>query len=101
MGGFPDRQTNFPNLGYPVLRITAPQKCDASVFAVCQMPEFNGQHASVCFLILFAEDVAPDKVRRRSHGLDLEVKGFVNGAKRCIQVHPQFGSEGLAAEQAI
>ena len=33
MGGFPDRQlTNFPNLGYPVLRITALQKCDASAF---------------------------------------------------------------------
>ena len=47
LGGFPDRHlTSFPNLGYPVLRITAPQKCDASAFAVCQMPEFHGQHAS-------------------------------------------------------
>ena len=35
----------------------------------------------LCFLILFAEDVDPDKVLRRYHGLDLEVRGFVKGAQ--------------------
>jgi hypothetical protein len=79
MGGFPDRQTNFPNLGYPVLRITAPQKCDASAFFVkCQNSMGNTQ---AMFLILLAGDVDADKVLRRYRGLDLEVKGFVKGAK--------------------
>ena len=47
------------------------------------MPELHGQNAQVllCFLILFAEDVDPDKVLRRYHGLDLEVGGFVKGAQ--------------------
>ena len=35
----------------------------------------------LCFLILLAGYVDPDKVLRRYHGLDLEVKGFVEGAK--------------------
>ena len=35
----------------------------------------------LCFLILLAGDVDPDKALRRYHGLDLEVKGFVEGAK--------------------
>ena len=46
-GGFPDRHlTNFPNLGVS----SAAYYCSAEVwrigFAVCQMPEFHGQHAS-------------------------------------------------------
>ena len=47
------------------------------------MPELHGQNAQVllCFLILFAEDVDPDKVLRRYHGLDLEVGCFVKGAQ--------------------
>ena len=45
------------------------------------MPEFHGQHASACFLILFADDVDPDKELRRDHGLDFEVKSFVKGVK--------------------
>ena len=46
VGGVPGRElTNFPNAGGA--RITVPQKCGASFFAVCQMPEFNGQRASV------------------------------------------------------
>ena len=56
-----------------------------SQFVKCQ--NSTGSAQVLCFLILFAEDVAPDKVRRRSHGLDLEVKGFVNGVKsafKCI-----------------
>ena len=100
VGGVPGRElTNFPNAG------GAAYYCFAEVWRIvfrsfkCQ--NSTGSAQVLCFLILFAEDVAPDKVRRRSHGLDLEVKGFVNGVKRCIQVHPQFGSEGLAAEQAI
>ena len=35
----------------------------------------------LCFLIIFVEDVDPDKVLRLYHGLDLEVKGFVKGVK--------------------
>jgi hypothetical protein len=81
-----------------VLRITVPQKqkCDASVFAVCQMPEFPWATRKLCFLILCAEDVDPDKGLRRHHGLgiDLEVRGFVKGAPRCFQVLPQFGMRG-------
>ena len=64
-----------------MLRITVHQKRDASVFEVWQMPEFHGQHASACFLILFADDVDPDKELRRYHGLDFEVKSFVKGVK--------------------
>ena len=40
-----------------------------------------GNTQVLCFLILFAEDVDPDKVLRRYHGLDLEVRGFVKGAQ--------------------
>jgi hypothetical protein len=41
----------------------------------------TGNTQVLCFLILFAEDVDPDKELRRYHGLDLEVKGLVKGAK--------------------
>ena len=78
---------------YPVLRITVRQKYDASVFAVCQMPEFHTQ--VLCFLIFFAEDVDPDKVLRRYHGLDLEVKGFVKGVKGAFNCSLSLTCEGV------
>ena len=40
-----------------------------------------GNTQVMCFLILYAEDVDPDKVLRRYHGLDFEVNGFVKGVK--------------------
>ena len=69
MGGFPDKRVDELSKRrrlkrYPVsrLRITVALKCDASVFLVCEMPEFHGQHESALFpVILFAEDVNPDK----------------------------------------
>jgi hypothetical protein len=50
-----------------------------SQFVKSQNPTGNTQ--VLCFLILFAEDVDPDKELRRYHSLDLEVKGLVKGAK--------------------
>jgi hypothetical protein len=86
VGGVPGRElTNFPNAGGA--RITVPQKCGASFSQFVKCQNSTGSTQVLCFLILFAEDVAPDRVRRRSHGLDLEVKGFVNGVKsafKCI-----------------
>ena len=64
-----------------MLRITFPQKCDASVFAVCQLPEFHGKTQAMF------PDYLADKVLRRCHGLDLEVKGFVKGAKGAFSWH--------------
>ena len=49
-----------------------------------------------CFLLLFAEDVDPDKELRRYHGLDLEVKGFVKGVKGAFKC-----SLSLASDLAI
>ena len=79
MGGFPDRQTNFPNLGYPVLRITAPR----SVTHRLSLSNARNPWATrkLYFLILLAGDVDADKVLRRYRGLDQEVKGFAKGAK--------------------
>ena len=49
----------------------------------------------LCFLVLFAEDVDPDKELRRYHGLDFEVKGLCERCQRCIHVLPQFGTRGV------
>ena len=95
IGGFPDRElTNFPNAGGAwkgscVLLFRRSETHRFSQFIQCQNSMDNTQ--VLCFLILFVEDVDPDKVLRLYHGLDLEVKGFVKGVNRCIQVFPQFG----------
>ena len=70
-----------------------------SQFIKCQNSMGNTQ--VICFLILYAEDVDPDKVLRRYHGLDFEVNGFVKllpqfGMRRCVYaifMHPQIQSE--------
>ena len=49
----------------------------------------------LCFLILFAEDVDPDKVLRRYHGLDLEVRGFVKGAEGASRCSLGLACEGV------
>ena len=82
MGGFPDRQlTNFPNLGVS----SAAYYCSAEVWRIGFRGLSNARipwaTRKLCFLILLAGYVDPDKVLRRYHGLDLEVKGFVEGAK--------------------
>ena len=55
----------------------------------------------LCFLILFAEDVDPDKVLRRYHGLDLEVKGFVKGAKGAFKCQFSLACEGVFTPSAF
>ena len=49
----------------------------------------------LCFLVLFAEDVDPDKELRRYHGLDLGVKGFVKGVKVHSCSLSLFGMRGF------
>ena len=99
MGGFPDRElTNFPNTGGAwkgiqccVLLFRRSVTHRFSQFVKCKNAMGNTQ--VLCFLILFAEDVDPDKELRRYHGLDLEVKGLVKGAKGDSGL-PQFGMRG-------
>jgi hypothetical protein len=49
----------------------------------------------LCFLILFAEDVDPDKVLRRYLGLDLEVKGFAKVAQGAFKCSLSLACEGV------
>ena len=74
--------------------------CDASVFAVCEIPDPTGNMQVPCFLIIFSEDVDPDQGLRCYHGLDLEVKGLVKGVKG-VPVLPQFGITGCVKMQCV
>ena len=95
MGGFPGIElTNFPNVGgawkgissaaYDLFR----RSVDATVFAVCQMSEFHGQHAFSSLRTL---------IRTRSFG----GQGCVKGVKRCIQLLPRFGIAGCVYMQFL
>ena len=76
-----------------MLRITVPQKCDASVFAVCQMPKFHGQHASAMFPVV---SLPRTLIRTRSFDVLPSSRflgqGLCERCQRCIQVPPQFGT---------
>jgi hypothetical protein len=54
-----------------------------------------GNTQVMCFLILYAEDVDPDKVLRGYHGLDFEVNGFVKGAKGAFKCSLSLACEGV------
>ena len=71
----------------PTTQRRAPQ------FAKCQNSMGNTQ--VLCLLILFAEDVDPDKVLRRYRVLDLEVKVFVKGAQGAVKCSLSFACEGV------
>ena len=96
MGGFPDRElTNLSNVGGAwkgiqccVLLFRRSVTHRFSQFVKCQNSMGNTQ--VLCFLILFAEDADLDKVLRRYHGPDFEVKGFVKVSK-LHSMPPQYG----------
>ena len=98
MGGFPDREwTTFQTrrLGL-MLRRKVPMEAHThrvSQFVKSQNPTGNTQ--VLCFLILFAEDVDPDKVLRRYQWSRSGGQGVCERCPRCIQVLPQFGMRGV------
>ena len=83
-----------------MLRITVPQKCDESGFR--SLPNARIPWATrkcYVFLILFAEDVDPNKVRvtvrRRYQWSRSGAQGLCERCPRCIKVLPQFGMRGV------
>ena len=92
VSAFSDRElTNFPNVGGARKGIQCcvllfRRSVTNRVFAVCQMPEFHGQHASVMFSSFSSLRTL---IRTRcvdvTNGLDLGLKGFVKGAQGALK----------------